>query len=104
MCPIQNFPINCTNGDREVTLPIKRADDGNRTHNRPLTKRLLCRLSYVGVLNVLLPGARHYTKSGVWGQGLDDEQTGLRRSLYVSYVSGLVNFKAFKIPRLPDQV
>ena len=25
------------------------ADDGNRTHNLPLTRRLLCRLSYVGV-------------------------------------------------------
>ena len=24
------------------------ADDGNRTHNLPLTRRLLCRLSYVG--------------------------------------------------------
>jgi hypothetical protein len=24
------------------------ADDGNRTRNLPLTRRLLCRLSYVG--------------------------------------------------------
>jgi hypothetical protein len=28
--------------------PSTEADDGNRTHNLPLTRRLLCRLSYVG--------------------------------------------------------
>ena len=31
-------------------------------------------LSYVGALEILLPGARHYTKSGGWGQGFCDEQ------------------------------
>src|SRR5512137_501902 len=30
--------------------PSTEADDGNRTRNLPLTRRLLCRLSYVGKL------------------------------------------------------
>jgi hypothetical protein len=39
------------------------ADDENRTRNRPLTRRVLCRLSYVG-----LPGFKQadYTKA-YWG-------------------------------------
>ena len=28
--------------------PVTGADDGDRTHNLPLTRRLLCQLSYVG--------------------------------------------------------
>ncbi len=42
------------------------ADDGNRTRNLPLTRRLLCRLSYVGT-----PFRRRsdYTKGFDFGQG-----------------------------------
>ena len=70
---MKNPPYHSCTGDREDLLPIKRADEGTRTHNRPLTKRLLYRLSYVGALEILLPGARHYTKSGGWGQGFCEE-------------------------------
>jgi hypothetical protein len=35
------------NSDRQLSTE---ADDGNRTRNLPLTRRLLCRLSYVGKL------------------------------------------------------
>ena len=42
--------------------PGPQADDGNRTHNLPLTRRLLCRLSYVGGFKVQPQSVKHYTR------------------------------------------
>ena len=39
--------------ERQLTTE---ADDGNRTHNRPLTRRVLYRLSYVGGITPALSG------------------------------------------------
>ena len=54
-------------------------------------------LSYVGALEILLPGARHYTKSGGWGQGFCEEQdqssgvTKGRRSVRTSQIGSPQN-------------
>ena len=47
--PLFNFISHPTIGQQQLMEEDHtRADDGNRTHNLPLTRRLLYRLSYVG--------------------------------------------------------
>ena len=52
--------------------PSTEADDGNRTRNLPLTRRLLCRLSYVGneLIMFLRKGEWHYTRGVMMRQGI----------------------------------
>ena len=52
--------------------PSTEADDGNRTRNLPLTRRLLCRLSYVGnkLIKFLRKGEWHYTRGVTLRQGI----------------------------------
>ena len=46
-CGLPVFPIKKSAINNHQST-IHEADDGNRTRNLPLTRRLLCRLSYVG--------------------------------------------------------
>jgi hypothetical protein len=48
-----------------VSRLLTQADDGNRTRNLPLTRRLLCRLSYVGVVKNAPARARRLYQRGV---------------------------------------
>ena len=41
-------PLEKATRDEPTNRPTFGADDENRTRNRPLTRRVLCRLSYVG--------------------------------------------------------
>src|SRR4030095_6900452 len=73
-CPYIRFLCVDTLFMEVINIPC-RADDENRTRNRPLTRRVLCRLSYVGEweehphLRSASPGPRHpfkqddYTKA-----------------------------------------
>ena len=47
--PVARLP-RCSTEFQIAFLKQAQADDGNRTRNLPLTRRLLCRLSYVGVV------------------------------------------------------
>lgn len=76
--PCRLLIVDCRLSQRQSAINIHQsgADDGNRTRNLPLTRRLLCRLSYVGALAFRIKH-KNYTK------GIAPEQV-LKRAFFES--------------------